>query len=171
MAYGVSVFIDSTVSNLDIQHYTDVAFTKGFGGNLMGKWFYGAWPDELTTYLPEKKRLSMVFLELYPIVMVAVLWGSEWSKKRIISQTDNKSVTQILKRERSRCSNIMLLMHRLTWCAANNNFCFKSVFVEGINNGLADSLSRSQIQRFRQLAPQAEETPLPCVPFKELIYP
>ena len=42
MAYGVSVFIDSTVSNLDIQHYTDVAFTKGFGGNLMGKWFYGA---------------------------------------------------------------------------------------------------------------------------------
>ena len=53
----------------------------------------------------------MVFLKLYPIVMVAVLWGSEWSKKRIISQTDiNKSVTQILKRGRSRRSNIMLLL-------------------------------------------------------------
>ena len=145
---GVSFFIDSTVSNIDIQLYTDAASTKGFGGYLAGRWFVGVWPEELIEHLPEKKRLSMAFLELYPIVMAAVLWGSRWSKKRIIFHTDNKAVTDILKKGRSRCRNIMLLMRRLTWCAAVNNFCFKAVFVEGINNGIADSISRFQTQRF-----------------------
>ena len=164
---GVSFFIDSTVSNMDIQLYTDAASTKGFGGYLAGRWFYGAWPDDLINYLPEKKTLSIAFLELYPIVMAAVLWGSEWTKKRIVFHTDNKAVTGILRKGRSRCSNIMLLMRRLTWCAAVNNFCFKAAFVEGCLNTVSDSLSRFQIARFRQLAPQAQETPEICVPFKE----
>ena len=168
---GVSFFIDSTVSNMDIQLYTDAASTKGFGGYLAGRWFYGAWPDDLINYLPEKKTLSIAFLELYPIVMAAVLWGSEWTKKRIVFHTDNKAVTGILRKGRSRCSNIMLLMRRLTWCAAVNNFCFKAAFVEGCLNTVSDSLSRFQIARFRQLAPQAQEMPEICVPFKELIYP
>ena len=139
-------FIESTVSNIDIQLYTDAAFTKGFGGYLADRWFVGAWPEELAVYLPEKKMLSEALLELYQIVMAVVLWGSMWSKKRIIFHTDNKAVTDILKNGRPRCRNIMLLIWRLTWCAAVNNFCFKAVFVQGINNGIADSISRFQIQ-------------------------
>ena len=65
---------------MDIQLYTDAAPTKGFCGYLAGRWVYGAWPDDLINYLPEKKTLYIAFLELYPIVMAAVLWGSEWTK-------------------------------------------------------------------------------------------
>ena len=50
-------------------------------------------------------------------------------------------------------------------------YVLKAVFAEGINNGIADSISCFQIQRFRQLAPQAEQTPEAYIPFKDLIYP
>lgn len=36
---GISFFIDSTVTNQDIELFTDAASTKGFGGYFGGKWF------------------------------------------------------------------------------------------------------------------------------------
>ena len=118
------IFIDSTVTNEDIELFTDASSTKGFGGYYAGKWFQGFWPEEL--YASETMSLSMALLDLYPIVMAAMLWGHQWSKKRIIFRCDNLGTVHILRKGRSKCSKIMLLMRRLTWCAGTNNFSFYS---------------------------------------------
>lgn len=168
---GVSFFIDSTVTNADIELFTDASSTKGFGGYYAGKWFQGSWPEELSKYASENKQLSMALLELYPIVMAAMIWGHQWSKKRIIFRCDNLGTCHILRKGRSKCSNIMLLMRRLTWCAATNNFSFYSEHIRGVKNSISDAISRFQEVRFRQLAPNAEKEPVPCIPFQEIIYP
>jgi hypothetical protein len=49
----------------------------------------------------------------------------------------------------------MKLMRQLTWCACKYNFTFSAKHVPDVKNNLADSLSRLQIDKFRQLAPQA----------------
>ena len=168
---GVSFFIHSVVTNDDIELYTDASSTKGFGGYFAGKWFQDSWPEELSMSVNNDKSLSMALLELYPIVMAAILWGKQWTKKRIIFNCDNLSCVYILRKGRSPCSNIMLLMRRLTWLAATNNFSFYAEHVRSEDNGISDSISRFQMDRFRRLAPNAEKEPVPCVPYQEVIYP
>ena len=54
--------------------YTDASPTVvGYGGYFKGKWFCSPWPEDLPT--STKNKFSMAFLELYPIVVAAVLWG------------------------------------------------------------------------------------------------
>ena len=81
-----------------------------------------------------QQTLSMAFLELYPIVMAAMIWGHQWSKKRIIFRCDNLGTIHILRKGRSKCSSTMLSMRRSTWCVATNNFSFYSEFIPGIKN-------------------------------------
>ena len=138
---------------------------------LLEKWFQGTWPAELSMDIVESNSLSMALLELYPIVMAAMIWGHQWFKKRIIFRCDNLGTVHILRKGRSKCSKIMLLMRRLTWCAAKNNFSFYSEFIPGIHNSISDAISRFQEERFRHLAPDAEKDPVPCIPYQEIIYP
>lgn len=57
---------------------------------------------------------SMAFLELYPIVVAAVLWGTQWPGKKILFYCDNITTVQIIKNGRSKEPFIMKLMRRLT---------------------------------------------------------
>lgn len=55
-------------------------------------------------------------------------------------------------------------MRQLTMCEATNNFAIFCEHVSEYTNCKADTLSCFQIDRFKQLAPAAEEKlqPLPC---------
>lgn len=55
-------------------------------------------------------------------------------------------------------------------CAAHNNFAVYSTYIPGVQNEIADSLSRFQMDRFRQLAPDADTLSTPCRPLKEVIW-
>ena len=47
-----------------------------FPQKFAGKWFQDIWPEELPMSVNSDKSLSMALLELYPIVMAAILWGN-----------------------------------------------------------------------------------------------
>lgn len=55
-------------------------------------------------------------------------------------------------------------------CAAHNNFAVYSTYIPGVKNEIADSLSRFQMDRFRRLAPDANNLSTPCPPLKEVIW-
>jgi hypothetical protein len=166
---GASVFLDTAVTtDYDLGLYTDAASTIGFGGYLNGRWFAGWWPDNLV--LDKNEGLSMAFLELYPIVVAAILWGHEWSQKRVLFHCDNQATVAIIRKGRSKSPLIMKLMRRLTWCAARNNFVVLSTFVSGKSNVISDALSRFQMEKFRQLAPHADDRPHPCPPPSEVMW-
>lgn len=141
-----------------IELYTD-ASGIGHGGYFQGQWFASAWPLDIKNKYDEN-TLSIAFLELYPIVVASMLWGSNWCKKRILFHCDNKATVMILNKGRSKCRHIMQLMRRLVLIAAKNNFSFSAEHIPGVFNQISDSLSRLQIDRFRQLAPKAQIQPM-----------
>jgi hypothetical protein len=69
---GIIMVYDTNYTRAtEMELYTDASSTVGYGGYSKGKWFCSAWPEDLPT--STKNKLSMAFLELYPIVDAAVL--------------------------------------------------------------------------------------------------
>lgn len=166
---GVSMFYDSEYTQAsDMELFTDASSKIGFGGYFNGKWFCSPWPDELQG--PSESKFSMAFLELYPIVVSAILWGHMWGSKRIVFRCDNEATVYIVNKGRSKCLQIMSLMRMLTWCACKYNFDFRSRHVPGVTNEISDSLSRLQLDRFKTLAPKANPIPQKCPPVSDVIW-
>ena len=75
--------------------------------------------------------------------------------KRIRLRSDNEAVVEIINKQTSKCPAIMRLMRFLVLQCLKINVSIRAVHIEGINNNIADALSRFQEQRFRKLAPTA----------------
>ena len=166
---GVSLFYEPHItSSADMCLFTDAASTKGYGGFYENKWFSEPWPSNLP--IISEQSLSMAFLELYPIVVAALLWGHTWSRKRIKFYCDNQATVYIISKGRSKETVLMKLMRTLVMCATNNNFAVYSEFLPGYKNSIADSLSRFQMERFRQLAPSAEIRPTQVPSVQDVIW-
>jgi hypothetical protein len=165
---GISFFLESSVTEAEeLQLYTDAASTIGFGGYFQGHWFQGKWPSEFAQV--HNYQLSMALMELYPIVIAAMIWGKVWGGKRIHFYCDNAATVHIINKGRSKVAAIMKLMRRLTWCAAKGNFVVRSSHVPGKLNCISDSLSRFQQERFRSLAVDADLEPAACPQLSEVV--
>lgn len=163
---GRSLFLDNrTTEAADIQLFTD-ATDKCFGGFYQNQWFQCVFPEDLTL---ENESLFMAVFELYPIVVAAVLWGSNWKGLRIVFNCDNEATVKIINKGRSEIPTIMKFMRKLTLCFANDNFVLSVTHIRGVDNCIADALSRFQMNRFRSLAPQADVLPTPCPDYSRLI--
>ena len=157
---GVSIFLDSKVSNPhDLQLFTDASGSLGYGGFLDGLWFQGHWLPEHT--LNKKQGISIEWQELFPIYLACVLWGPTWLGKRILMWCDNQSVVAIINSKHSKSPRIMDLVRSITLLTLSYNFTINATHIPGLDNAIADSLSRFQMDRFRALAPTA--SPTPCV--------
>jgi hypothetical protein len=165
---GVSFFYDPFITDAhDLEIYTDSAGSIGFGGFNNGRWFRGRWPIDIV--LPTEEKLSIAFLELYPILVSAMLWGSEWRGKRIRFRSDNMTTVQIIQKGRSKAKNIMILMRKLTLLSMQYSFVVYSQHVPGVRNEISDALSRFQDGRFRSLAPQASLRPCRCPSWEDVM--
>lgn len=155
---GISLFLDPhlTADN-DLEFWTDSSGTIGFGGYFKNSWFQGRWPEKL--WQDSDDEMSMAFLELFPIVVAADLWGHRWNSKRILLHCDNQAVVNILQKGRSRKPRINKLMRHLTLSAAQNNYLIIPRYIPTKENVIADALSRFNFQRFRRSAPNADCQP------------
>ena len=160
---GRSFFLDSWVtSSPDLQLYTDAASTIGFGGFFNGKWFQGRWPPHLL--INKTKGISIEWQELFPIVVACALWYPHFSGKRLQFWCDNQSVVAIINSGHSKAPRVMDLVRFLVLISMKHNFLVRARHVPGVNNEIADALSRFQVQRFRELAPSADQTPCTIPP-------
>ena len=165
---GVSLFYDTSFTNAyDMELFTDASLV-GFGAFFQNKWFCAKWPASLPSV--QDDDLSMAFCELYPIVAAAVVWGKQWTSKRIMFVSDKQATVYIIQKMRSKCLPIMKLMRTLTWIATVNNFHFSSRHLPGRLNTVADNLSRLLLQEFRETAPQADQFPQPCPHPEQIIW-
>ena len=90
--------------------------------------------------------------------------GEKWRNRRIQFDCDNQSVVAIINSGTSKDSHIMKLVRELFLCAARMNFTIIAKHVPGKDNNIADSMSRFNMQVFRQLAPHAHLTPIMVPP-------
>ena len=70
-------------------------------------WFCSAWSTV-------QKPSSVAYKELFPIVVAASLWGSQWVARQVEFLCDNGSVVAVLKTGTSQDQSLMLLLHYLS---------------------------------------------------------
>lgn len=75
--------------------------------------------------------LSIAYKELFPIVLVASLWGHQWSAKLVEFYSDNMVVVEVLQSGTSRDVNLMVLLHHLSMFVARHSFAFTACHMAG----------------------------------------
>ncbi|GAA6097672.1 uncharacterized protein LOC119489294 [Tachysurus ichikawai] len=145
---GISFFYNDAVeTSVTLKFFTDAAPSRGFGGLFNNQWFTSSWPKELSTLPPN--ALSTALLELYPIVVACILWGKLWSRKQILVFCDNEATVHIINKGCSSVPFINTFLRRLTWTCVTCNFLLRSAHIPGLDNKIADCLSRFKFQEFR----------------------
>ena len=151
---GVSMFHKGEcMSSIDLTIFTDSSSKVGFGGYYqeIQEAFYDSWDNHPVPVTPD----AMSYRELYPIVVSCTVWGKHWERKRINFMCDNEGTVAILRKGRSKCENINMLMRHLAIIATHYNFTFTSQWLSTKVNVQADALSRGHISMFQELAPNA----------------
>ena len=125
---------------------SDAAGLIGYGAYLKGYWFADEWA-------PSQQQQSIAYKELFPVVVATHVWGQMWCKRHVRFRSDNETVVHILNTRTSKVPSLMQLLRSLLLTAAHHSFSFSARHVPGVNNQIADALSRFHWQDFRQLVP------------------
>ena len=104
----------------------------------------------------------MVLLELFPIVVALELWGESLRNLKVRFNCDNLGVVQVVNRLSAASPPVVSLLRHLVLRCLHLNVFMYAVHLPGVENTLADALSRFQWDRFRELAPAAEQHGVPC---------
>lgn len=165
---GHAKFIDPVWSSTDsFDLYTDAAASVGAGGFFRGMWFFIPWPQAIK----EDDTRHITWMELFPIVVAARLWGSEWTERRIMFHTDNMAVVDVWYKQGCRSPQVMSLVRHLHFVAARCNFHVSMRHIPGKSNVYADLISRNLQVEFRRRAPHADRSPttVPRVILQDLL--
>ncbi|GAV01363.1 hypothetical protein RvY_12087 [Ramazzottius varieornatus] len=126
----------------------------GCGAICGNQWFQYRSPDGVLALNP-----PIAWHEMVPIYLSCVVWGSQWRGKRLEFYHDNQATVAAWKKFSSPHKGLMELIRRIYFHAAKNNFTLRIMHLRGVANAIADSLSRSQMERFRTLAPRPNHSP------------
>jgi len=133
------------------QLFTDAAASVGFAGYLAGQWFQQSFAE-----FPGAGTHCIELLEMIPIYVACAIWAETFHTKKVLFHTDNMGCVQAWAKQGSANSSVLRLMREIVAVAAIHNFTINIVHVKGVQNEIADALSRFQLARFRKLAPFAE---------------
>jgi len=136
-------------SSSSLHMYTD-ASNVGFGGFLGTHWFVSTWPKPWLD-------LHISVRELYPIVLAVELWANEMQNKYIEFHCDNLAVVFAINKQTAKDQFLMKLIRRLVIQALRSNIVFKAKHIPGLQNTIADKLSRLQMAEFRRIAPYMDK--------------
>jgi len=79
----------------------------------------------------------------------------------IVFFSDNHAVVDIINKQTSRERSVMFLVRKLVLNCLKYNILFRSKHVPGILNCECDLLSRLQVEKFKHIAPRADDQPTP----------
>ncbi|XP_069592246.1 uncharacterized protein [Ranitomeya imitator] len=156
---GRSLIQQEDLNAFDCEIYTDAAGGAGYGAYCAGKWSVGVWPEE---WRQNGLTKNLALLELFPIVVAAFIWGENFKDRRVRFHCDNLSVVSVINSLSSSSPPVIRLVRELVLRCLELNSWISAVHVPGVQNNIADALSRFQWDRFRELAPDSEPTGAGC---------
>ena len=134
---GKSVIIKNPKVDNQKIHLLSDASDLGFAGTYGGHWIQGHWDDTW-------RQLNIAVRELYPILVLAKLFGHLWENHTIIFHCDNQAIVAVINKQTAKNKNIMILLRPLILQLMLHNVKFESVYIKSSDNILADSISRFQ---------------------------
>lgn len=149
---GTSLFLQSHWSPApDMEFYTD-ASDMGYGAYWNGQWFNNHWTLSQAT-------MTIAWREMHAILVACSTWGKSWVRKRILFHCDNAAVVAIWRKGSCKCPHLMSLVRHLFLMAAVGNYHVGIAHIPGVDNCIADHLSRFSMQAFHLAAPNAALEP------------
>ena len=147
----------SAVDAHDLDLYTDASGRFGCGAYFQGQWFHHQWQSHQEL----SKHISIQWQELFAIVAASLIWGHQWTRRKIRFFCDNLPIVQAWQGKASSQPRIMSLLRLLFFTAAKGNFTITLKHIPAVKNSIADAISRQNFTLFFSLAPQAQRTPTP----------
>ena len=137
---------------------TDASGSWGAGAVWNHHWFQLAWESDA------EKQQNIATLELVPIVVSAAVWGKQWQGQSILCRCDNLAVVHAIGNRSCRDPSLMHLLRTLFFFEAHYHFALCAEHIAGVDNILADDLSRNNLSSFVQrcpFLPDSTPTPIP----------
>ncbi len=88
---------------------------------------------------------SIALKELLPIVLACALWGGKWRNQRVNVHCDNLGVVALVNSGASRVPELMHLLRCLFFVRAHLQLDLLALHVPGVENVLADAISRNNL--------------------------
>ena len=130
--------------------WTDASGTVGCGAwnPTTGEWIQLEWTGVNITPGPEVPNRGIAWKELVPIILACALWGRRWSGGTVTIHCDNTAAASVLNSGYSRVPEIIHLLRCLFFIRARFQFEAWAVHIPGVENGVADAVSRNDMCRF-----------------------
>ena len=116
-------------------------------------------------YLWMRKK-SIAWRELFAVVLLMCTFGPRLQNSHVTMFIDNMSMVQCVNSGKSKEVAIMGLIRALYYYTSLYCINYKAIHLSSASNAIADSLSRMQFDRFRNLHPLADSTmtlPIKCI--------
>ena len=158
---GTTILLPPRPRQPSITIYTDACNT-GYGAALVQRnqptrWLHGRWSSTQLEDARRKSRISMPYLEMLAVVISLSSWASLLSNTHIALQCDCKPVVYALQPQHYTSSSpgLMSCIRTILYLTATHNIQLRIAHLAGIDNSLADALSRDQIPEFKRLCPDS----------------
>ncbi len=133
----------------DVEIFTDASTTTGVGGfedHCGGRYFGANWSDT-AGWGVYKYQPDITYLELLGVVLAVRLFAAKWRHKVVKLRCDNHAVCMMLRRKAAcyRRRDLNALLIEICALATANRLYFWVEHVPGVQNKLADALSRDEL--------------------------
>ena len=88
---------------------------------------------------------SIALQELLPIVLACAMWGRQWRNAQCLVHCDNRGVVELVNAGYSRVSQLMHMLRCLFFIRARFQMDVVVFHVPGVENTLADAISRNNL--------------------------
>ena len=102
------------------------------------------------------KSKSINYREMFAVLLAVSTFGHYLRNNSALMNIDNKGMQQALQAGKSKDQDIMALIRCIYFYTSINNVYYRTIFLEGKTNIMADHLSRGRIREFRHLCPTSE---------------
>ena len=134
---------------------SDASGSWGCGAVFGPDWFQLRWQG-----LGEAQQYGITAKELLPVVVATAVWGQQWQGQTVKAWCDNSAVVAIVNSGSSRNPEAMHLRRCLAFLEARWQCHIVCAHIKGVDNSVADALSRNQMLAFHSLYPQAHPEPM-----------
>ena len=143
---GVSIIPPIEWMAPDVIFTTDSTLT-GCGGLTDSEYFHSTFPVDIMN-----QSYSINALEILAVTIAVRLWGSQFEGQKILIYCDNMQAVTAINTGKTRDSCIGSCVRQLWLETALHGFQLKAVHLPGVENRLADSLSRWHLSPYYSLS-------------------
>ena len=147
------MFMESFNGTMDMVEYRPVtpvfidACNTAAGAFYGQDWTYTPW----NKCWPAVKNHHINFKEVLALEPAVQRWAPLWRNRKVLVHTDNQTAAAIINKGSCRDKLTMASLRRIFWLSAVYNFRIYAIYLPGVQNTIADCVSRLHEAKYRSL--------------------